>query len=265
MDRTIATGTGYVGQYWPRVQDIYEPLANTPDNLVLFFHHVPYTYKLHTGKSVIQTIYDLHYEGAARAQQFVTTWQSLKGHVDDERYDVVLKQLDYQAGHSIVWRDAIDDWFHQLSGIDDAQGRVGHHPNRIEAESMQLDGYAQFVPASWEGASGGKGIVCPENQTACSAQTKFEGAAGKYEIDVEDFDLNAGVAHFKVFVGDKLVGEWAADDHLPGRTPSADSSVRRKIAGVALKPGDVVRIEGTPDSVDRAALDYIEILPATAP
>src|SRR5205807_528615 len=61
MDRTIATGTGFIGQYSPMVQKIYESLANTPDELVLFFHHVPYTYKLHSGKTVIQTIYDGHY------------------------------------------------------------------------------------------------------------------------------------------------------------------------------------------------------------
>lgn len=60
MDRTIATGTGYVGQYSPEVQKEYETLQATPDNLLLFFHHVPYTYKLHSGQTVIQYIYDSH-------------------------------------------------------------------------------------------------------------------------------------------------------------------------------------------------------------
>jgi alpha-glucuronidase len=265
MDRTIATGTGFVGQYWPKVQAIYEPAAQTPDDLVLFFHHLPYTYKLHTGKTVIQTIYDLHYEGAMKAQDFVKTWQSLKGHVDDERYAEVLKQLDYQSGHAIVWRDAIDDWFHELSGISDDQGRVGHHPNRTEAEKMELEGYEEFTPASWEGASGGKGVICHQGRESCAAQMKFEGAAGKYEIDVEYFDLSKGVAKFKVFVADNAVDKWSADASLPCRSPSADCSVRRKIKGVTLRPGDVVRVEGVPHIDDRAGLDYIEIQPSTGP
>ena len=42
MDRTVATGTGYIGQYPPEVQKLYESLANCPDELLLFFHHVPY-------------------------------------------------------------------------------------------------------------------------------------------------------------------------------------------------------------------------------
>jgi alpha-glucuronidase len=94
---------------------------------------------------------------------------------------------------------------------------------------------------------------------------KFQGASGRYEIDVEYFDLSNGVARFKVLVNDKMVAEWNADDHLPGRAPSADSSVRRRIEGVALHPGDVVRIEGIPNIADRAGLDYIEIQPSTAP
>src|SRR5882757_9147982 len=40
MDRTVATGTGYVGQYRAPVARTYESLATTPDELLLFFHHV---------------------------------------------------------------------------------------------------------------------------------------------------------------------------------------------------------------------------------
>ena len=44
MDRSVATGTGYAGQYPPEVAKMYESAATTPDELLLFFHHVPYTY-----------------------------------------------------------------------------------------------------------------------------------------------------------------------------------------------------------------------------
>src|SRR5207302_9990535 len=81
MDRTVATGSGYVGQYPPAVRDLYESLRTTPDELLLFFHHVPYTYVLHSGKTVIQHIYDSHYEGAARVADFVGQWKALQHHV----------------------------------------------------------------------------------------------------------------------------------------------------------------------------------------
>lgn len=260
MDRTVTTGTGFVGQYSPDVQKRLESPADTPDDLLLFFHHVPYTYRLHSGKTVIQTIYDDHYAGAARVADFVPQWKSLRGLVDDERFADVLAQLEYQSGHAIVWRDAINDWFHRLSDIADERGRVGHHPNRIEAEAMRLQGYETFQPTSWEGASGGRGVACLPQARVCAAETVFNGAAGWYEIDVEYFDVSHGISQFKVLVGDQEVAEWRADAMLPGDLPSADSSIRRRITGIALRPGDVLRIRGIPGGSERAPLDYIEVV-----
>src|SRR5262249_11826881 len=160
FDRTVATGTGFVGQYSPAVAKLYESVQNCPDNLVLFMHHVPYTYKLHSGKTVIQSLYDSHYDGADSVAKSARDWKELKSRVDDRRYQEVLAQLEYQAGQAVVWRDAVNNWFFKESGIADAKGRVGHHPNRVEAESMALNGYAAKPVTPWEGASGGTAIEC---------------------------------------------------------------------------------------------------------
>ena len=127
MDRTVATGTGFIGQYPPEVQTLYESPARCPDNLLLFFHHVPYTHLLHSGRTVIQHVYDSHYEGADRARDFVSQWMKLERHVDDERYRDILSRLQYQAGEAVVWRDTICNWIYRLSGIPDSQGRVSLH------------------------------------------------------------------------------------------------------------------------------------------
>ncbi len=125
MDRTMATGTGYIGQYSAAVQKIYEGLADCPDKLLLFFHHVPYSYVLHSGKTVVQHVYDSHYEGAEAAGDFVLQWKKLRGHMDAERYGDILARLEYQAGQAVVWRDVICNWFYGLSQMADAKGRVG--------------------------------------------------------------------------------------------------------------------------------------------
>jgi alpha-glucuronidase len=128
MDRTVATGTGFIGQYPPAVQKLYESLAACPDELLLFFHHVPYTYVLHSGKTVIQHVYDSHYDGAEKASEFVSRWKTLQGRLDKVRYGSVLALLQYQAGEAVVWRDTICNWIYQLSGIPDQKGRVGGQP-----------------------------------------------------------------------------------------------------------------------------------------
>ncbi|MBV8552165.1 MAG: glucosiduronase [Acidobacteriaceae bacterium] len=261
MDRTIATGTGYVGQYSPSVAALYESVKTTPDNLVLFFHHLPYTDMLRSGKTVIQEIYDSHYEAAAEAQEFPEWWKTLRGRIDEQRYQAVLLRLEYQAGHAIVWRDAICEWFLRESGIPDAKGRVGHYPGRVEAEAMKTDGYLVENVTPWEDASGGRAITCAVPGKSCTASFPFTGAAGWYDLDVQYFDVNTGLAKFQLFVGDQLIRSWTADAQLPGKAPNGDTATRERISEVALRPGDEIRIVGTPDGGDHAALDYVAIKP----
>ena len=260
MDRSVATGTGFAGQYRPEVAKIYETVENTPDDLLLFLHHVPYTQKLKSGKSVIQFIYDSHYEGADAVEKYVADWKSLKGRVDDRRYEEVLAQLNYQAGQAIVWRDAVNGWFFKTSRIADARGRVGSYPGRIEAESASLVGYRVLSVTPFESASGEKAVECPAGGT-CTATFKFNGQPGWYDVTVRYFDVNNGIARYRVRVSGQLVGEWTAADRVPSRRIDSGSSARRILEGVALRGGDEIQVEGVPEGGETAALDYIEIRP----
>jgi alpha-glucuronidase len=258
MDRTVATGTGYIGQYRPAVAERFESPASCPDDLLLFLHHVPYTYKLHSGKTVIQYIYDSHYEGAAAVAGYVEQWKSLRGLIDEQRFHDVLTQLEYQAGQAVVWRDAVTTWFARASKFADEKGRVDHYPGRVEAESMTLDGYTVRDIAPAEDASGGKMVACAAK--SCIASTKFAGQPGWYTLRVEYFDQANGVAHYRVRVNGQTVDEWAADLQLPSVRLDSTTSTRRTISGIALRPGDEIRIEGLPDGGEVAALDYLEIV-----
>ncbi len=257
MDRTVATGTGYAGQYPLAVAKMYEAVTTTPEELLLWFHHLPYDYRLRSGKTIVQYVYDAHYTGAARAAQYVEAWRGLRGLIDDARYRRVLELLEYQAGHAIVWRDAVCAWFQKMSGIADARGRVGHYPGRIEAEAMQLTGYRPIAITPPENASGGAAIECAAE--SCSTTWRSDRASGRYDLEVEYYDMPNGTAEYTVFINDKAVGHWAADRRLPARHLGGDSSVRQRIRDVTLRTGDEIRIIGKPDQQDPAALDYIEI------
>jgi len=257
MDRTVATGTGYIGQYSPVVARLYESLATCPDDLLLFMHHVPYTYVLHSGKTVLQYIYDSHYEGAEAVDGYVRAWKSLQGGIDDRRYKEILAQFEYQAGQAEVWRDAVSNWFLRASGIPDAKGRVGHYPGRIEAESAKLEGYKAIDVTPWEAASGGKAVECASGK--CAATFIYNGAPGVFQVRVRYFDQNTGVSHFRALIGNKVIAEWTAADRVPTRKIDSSSSALRVIEGIPLKAGAEIRIEGMPDGGETAALDYLEI------
>ena len=128
---------------------------------------------------------------------------------------------------------------------------------------MQLEGYTVRDVTPAEDASGGKAVVCAA--ASCTATMHYQGAPGWYLLRVEYFDQSDGVARFRLRVGKQLVDEWAADQVLlpgrPDRRLDSTTSTRRQISGIALRPGDEIRIEGIPNGSDAAALDYIEILP----
>jgi alpha-glucuronidase len=261
MNRTVATGTGYIGQYAPATAAIFESLERCPDELLLFMHHVPYTYELKSGKTVIQHIYDSHYEGAEQAAAFVGRWRRLEGLIDAERYKAVLGKLEYQAGHAVVWRDAVCSWFLRESGIPDAKGRAGHFPGRVEAESMMLEGYTAQPVTPWETASGGTAVVCSPPRP-CSVTHAYSGAEGLHDIFVQYFDQNTGASRFRLLVAGREVDAWVADADFGTAGRDGHSSTRRTIRGVPLAPGDTIRIEAAADGDEGAAIDYIEIVPS---
>ena len=213
MDRTVATGTGYIGQYPAPLAAKYESLSTRPDDLLLFMHHVPYIYHLHSHETVIQHIDNSHYWGAKAAAAQVPVWESIRGNVSDATYAALLKRLQFQAGHAIVWRDAITEWFTKMSSIPDAKDRVGFYPGRIEAESMQLDSHTPTDVAPWETTSHGRAVICQAQM--CSAQTTWDKADGWDDVAVQYFDIHPGKSRFALSVAGKEIDQWVADDTLP--------------------------------------------------
>jgi alpha-glucuronidase len=81
---------------------------------------------------------------------------------------------------------------------------------------------------------------------------------------VQYFDLMNSESSFELMLDGKRIGEWKADDTLPGRRPDADNSTRFTAENVHLKPGDTLEVRGAPNGREEAPVDYIEITPASA-
>ncbi|KXT14335.1 hypothetical protein AC579_4003 [Pseudocercospora musae] len=268
MDRTIWNGTGYSGQYPPQVAAQYEDVSSTPEDLILWFHHLPYDHQLKSGKTIIQHFYDAHVAGAITAHDFLEQWRGLKGLIDDERFEHVLFRLEFQAGHSIVWRDAITNFYHNLSGIPDLHGNVGFHPHRLETEKMELNGYKLYTVSPFEAASNYTAVVTSSNTTSGTARMEIPFDDGTYDLAVAYFDMYGGNSTYTVSINDVVVGNWTADTADTGKlghTPSVHidghSATRITYHGVSIKKGDVLKIVGQPDGIEPAPLDYVVLLP----
>jgi alpha-glucuronidase len=266
MDRTVSNGTGNAGHYPPEVAKMYEDIATTPDNILLWFHHVPYTHVLKSGETVVQHFYNAHYNGSATSNTFPGQWESLKPYIDAERYEYQQERLTYAAGHSLIWRDAINNYYFNESSIADEKHRVLNHPYRIEAESMKLDGYQTYAVYPFITASGTKCIVTSSNTTQGTASATVPFAAGKYDIAVNYYDLAIGNSTWELHLDNKMVGEWKGD--IEYRLPKAptfyidgQSAARVTFKGINVAAKAQVKIVGKPDGMEPAPVDYISFLP----
>ena len=121
IDRT-ETGTGFLNQYPESLRKRYEDPETCPDLYKLFFHRLPYTFRMPDGRTMIQRIYDDHFEGYEETARMVEGLASLPFPEPDA--GIIHDRAQKQLANAREWRDVINTFFHRLSGIPDAQGRV---------------------------------------------------------------------------------------------------------------------------------------------
>lgn len=123
VDRTPA-GTGYTNQYNEPWKMIYADINQCPQELLLFFHYVRYDAVLKSGKTLIQHIYDTHFEGVEEVKAMIAKWNSLQSDIAADVYERVLERMERQLANAIEWRDRVNTYFYRKSGVKDDKGRT---------------------------------------------------------------------------------------------------------------------------------------------
>lgn len=126
VDRTM-NGTGYTSQYNEPNASMYEKKETCPEELLLFFHYIRYNYILKSGKTLIQHIYDTHFEGVEEVRKMVEGWTNLAGLVPEDVYKRVLDRMQIQLESSREWCDRINTYFYRKAGVDDVKPRKIYH------------------------------------------------------------------------------------------------------------------------------------------
>ena len=122
VDRT-KQGTGYAQQYANPNASLYDCAETCPEELLLFFHHLPYQYRLRSGKTIIQHIYDSHFEGVEEVEEMIACWKKLAGKVEERTFENVSERFARQLENAREWRDQVNTCFYRKCGIPDEKGR----------------------------------------------------------------------------------------------------------------------------------------------
>ena len=114
FDRTRA-GSKALSQYAPEIANSWSDISQIPEKYLLWFHHVPWDFKMNSGKTLWQEI-ALHYnQGVKSVAEMQNIWGSLENDIDAERWDHVNQLLAVQRTEAEWWRNACLLYFQTFS------------------------------------------------------------------------------------------------------------------------------------------------------
>lgn len=116
FDRT-REGSGGAAQYHEPLATLYGDLRTCPEEYLLWFHHVPWSYVMRNGLTLWDNLCYIYNHGVDEARHFATVWEGMRPYVDATRYERQKARFDRQAKDAVWWRDACLLYFQQFSGL----------------------------------------------------------------------------------------------------------------------------------------------------
>ncbi|RYY24352.1 MAG: alpha-glucuronidase, partial [Chitinophagaceae bacterium] len=109
------TGSNALEQYNPEVRKKWSDPNTCEEKNLLWFHHLPWSFKMKSGRTLWDELCYQYYTGADRVTQMQANWQSLKPFVDAQRFEQVRMLLAIQHDEAVWWRNACLLYFQTFS------------------------------------------------------------------------------------------------------------------------------------------------------
>ena len=110
FDRTH-TGSNATAQYREPYCSMYDNINTCPERYLLWFHRVPWSYRLKSGKTVFEEMTYRYNRGVGEVEDFIRVWQDVKPLIDDQRWQEVQERLEHQLDNAKLWRKTCLDYF----------------------------------------------------------------------------------------------------------------------------------------------------------
>ena len=114
FDRTTK-GSGNVKQYPDELCKLYNDINTCPEELLVWFHHVPWDFKMKSGRTFWDELCHKYDDGVQEARRFLKIWDTMEPYIDTQRFDDVQRKLRIQVRDSEWWRDACLLYFQTFS------------------------------------------------------------------------------------------------------------------------------------------------------
>lgn len=115
-DHTGRMGSANTRQYPDELYNIYNNVETCPEQLLLWFHHVPWTHRMHSGETLWEALCHTYDEGVREAEAYLRFWNDVaRRYIKDDRWAAQKRLFERQAKDAWWWRDACLMYFAQFS------------------------------------------------------------------------------------------------------------------------------------------------------
>ena len=114
FDRTH-TGSDATAQYREPYCSMYDDINTCPERYLLWFHHVPWSYRMKSGRTVYEEMQFHYNRGVEEVEDFVRIWQEVKPIIDEQRWQEVNTRMQHQLENAREWRKVCLDYFGSFS------------------------------------------------------------------------------------------------------------------------------------------------------
>jgi alpha-glucuronidase len=142
-----AAGSNAVAQYAPAVGALFDDPKLTPEKYLLWFHHLPWDYRMASGRTLWEELVIHYTHGVDSVRRMQAAWAALGPYVDAERHADVAAFLAIQVKEAQWWRDATLAYFQSISGRPYPAGYPAPERTLEEYEAMSFP-YAPGNPGS---------------------------------------------------------------------------------------------------------------------
>ena len=118
FNRSTHGGTGASQQYREPYASLFDDPATCPEELLLWFHHLPWDFPMADGSTLWQSLQRHYRQGVEKVDAYVATWQQMRPYVDPQRHREVSDRLDHQQQNARQWRDHCINYFRQFAEAD---------------------------------------------------------------------------------------------------------------------------------------------------
>ena len=105
------SGTGATQQYREPYCTLYDDPSTCPEQYLLWFHHLPWSYRTLSGRTLMEELAYRYARGVSEVADFLAIWQSCKPVVDSQRWQEVDQKLRQQLADAKEWQQVCVSYF----------------------------------------------------------------------------------------------------------------------------------------------------------